>query len=399
MQRTTLWFAALVLLLLIPSCNQTSTSPSTPTKETLSVSENPINIARNNYKYISVTGGKGNYSVKSVSDSAIVQVTIPQNYDPRYVQSISLFGKNLGAVTIVIQDSAKTAEVSISVLVTTIASSPSSVKVEVGQIAYIYFSGGTSPYAVDVNSNFAIATVSFNFNSMEVTGVAEGTTSVVIRDNATPQNKVTIPITVIPRPRFTTAGQISFTSSKGNFSANGIAMDDIISVPPDGEGAGEWMATSINGNIGIIQGYKKKSATIVDIIAVYYLKKDFTPASLPIDSLIFKMDSAFVVFALNGDLTSQSADLYVLTSGIVTFKDLSTQHASGSFSGIGVMKRDDLIYPSNTVSVTEGLFDVPVLLDNPVSVSSVNKEDKRIKLFMDKIFQKEFQKWKLLKEQ
>ncbi len=397
MPRLSLWITVVLMLILSISCNET-TSPSQPSVPVLTASENPVTIARNYSKGIIVTGGKGSYRVKSMSDSSIVQVNFypSSQFSTQFSQTVSFLGKKIGTTKVIIQDSAKAAEVEITVTVAVIASTPSSVNVKVNRTAYVSFMGGTQPYAIEQNANAAIASIAFNNYSMNVSGVSQGTTSITIRDNSSPANKIVIPIVVTPEPQFTTAGKLSFTSTKGDFSVNGISVQNIVNAPVNSEGAGgSLIAYGYYGNYGSISAYKKKSQTIVDLVSIIYLKSVVSAGTLPIDSAMFKVDTASVLFVFNGDISSETADIYILNSGTVTFKDFTTQHATGTFNGNGVMTRNDVVYPGSSVNLTNGLFDVPILLEDSGMYSSITTKDVQVKKYIDKIVRKEIDRMKM----
>ncbi|MFA5832041.1 MAG: hypothetical protein WDA22_01060 [Bacteroidota bacterium] len=376
------------------SCNELSTSPSSSQGQLLTASENPVFVAQNYSTSVKVTGGKGTYRVKSITDSSIVQLFLyPTNPGTAsFAMYVNIQGMKLGTTKIVIQDSAKTAEVEIGITVVTFAASPSNVKVKVNRTSYVSILGGKKPYVIELNANPSIAAVTFDNYFMTVRGVAEGTTSVTIRDDSNPTNKVTVPIEVIAEPKFTTAGQITFSSNIGNFSANGI-YSIVNNLPASDEGAGGMIyLLGSSGNLCTITGYKKKSGTLFDAVTFGFLKKDLSAGTLAIDTNIFQIDTAIVMFIFNGDITTETGDMYRLTSGSLTFNTLTTQHATGTFNGSGVLFRNDVIIPGNNASVTNGLFDVPMLLEDPGLSPSVKNEDKRIKAFVQKMVEREFKR-------
>ncbi|MGD0591554.1 MAG: hypothetical protein ABSA44_12285 [Bacteroidota bacterium] len=360
-------------------------------KPQLTASENPVTVAVSWQKYITISGGQGPCSVKSVSDSSVVNASIDRFSYP-YGRTLSLLGTAIGTAIIVVQDSAQTAEIQISVTVATIAASPSNVTVQVQSSQYVSLQGGTYPYTIDQPTNSILADASVSGSSVYIEGVAPGSTTLVVRDNANPPNKVTISITVIPKPVLTTPGKISFTSSVGGFSADGILpdnLDNIAALPANSEGAGGTIYISSPGtNVGTIVGYKKHSQNIVDVVAIVFVKSNLSQGVLPIDSslALYGVDTALVEFVFGGDLNSQTADMYLMHSGTLTFTALSAQKATGTFSGAATLIRNDIPVAGSNTTVTNGSFDVPLLQDN-LGLTAQNLEQQRIIKFVQKIIE------------
>ena len=79
-----------------------------------------------------------------------------------------------------------------------LTANPSSITVQVGQNAQAQISGGTLPYEIQSPPNASIATAIIGGTStLVINGIGAGTTSVVVRDNSTPVQTLTMPITVI----------------------------------------------------------------------------------------------------------------------------------------------------------------------------------------------------------
>ena len=233
---------------------------------------------------------------------------------------------------------------------------------------------------------------------MNVQGIAQGSTSVVVKDNATPPNKVTISITVIPKTVFTTAGKISFSSNKGDFSVNGIFAENFITAAANSEGAGGQIIIELSSSFGYIIGYKKKSQNIIDIVSIVFVKKTLSQGTLAIDSSRnLGYDTAVVSIAFGADLNSQTPDSYVLHTGSLTFSVLNTQKATGTFSGAGTLIRNNVPVAGNTVSVTNGMFDVPLLVED-FGLANKSAEQERILGFAKKLIEKDLMKMKLNRE-
>jgi len=392
-----LFLASAILAIFSFSCEKSN--PVENGKPQLSASENPVTVAVSWQKYITISGGQGPCSIKSISDSSVVNASIDRFSYP-YGRSLSLLGTAIGTAIIVVQDSAQSAEIEISVTVAIIAASPSNVTVQVQGIKYVSLQGGTYPYAIDQPANSVLANANVSGSSIDIEGVAPGSTILVVRDNANPPNKVTISITVIPKPVLTTPGKISFTSSVGGFSANGILPDNIVAQPANSEGAGGLIYISSPGtNFGIIVGYKKHSQNIFDLVEIVFIKSNLSQGVLSIASSAGPngVDTAIVEFFLGEDLSSQTAGMYLMHSGTLTFTALSAQKATGTFSGAATLIRNDIPVAGSNTTVTNGSFDVPLLQDN-LELTVQNPEQQRIIRFVQKMIEYNLMKVKLTRE-
>lgn len=74
---------------------------------------------------------------------------------------------------------------------------PQNVSANIGQVTSTTISGGTAPYSIEIPPNTAIATATVSRNTLTVTGVASGETTVVVKDSSLPVKKVTVHITIV----------------------------------------------------------------------------------------------------------------------------------------------------------------------------------------------------------
>ncbi len=364
-------------------------------KPSLTASENPVTIALNNSKSISVTGGKGSYKIKSMTDSSIVQVNFYQQNtgSTQILQYVDFAAKKIGTTKIVIQDSAKTAEVEIIVTVAVIVSSPSTFSVKTQQAKSGYINGGTSPYKIIQPPNSAIATVTLSGSSITVTGISQGTTSVTIGDNSNPSNTVIIPLTVTIPPTFTTAGKISFASTIGDFQTEGIyGANNSNDIPNNDAGAGGFVTKySGSGNFGQMIGYKKKISSQYDIIALIFLKNSITPGTVSVDTGISNIQREIgnVVFGFNLVLNSETNPLYSFYSGDLTFSTFNEQTAEGNFKGKA--SRQGVV--GSDVTISQGLFSVPLIVEDGTNYST-SKESQKIFNQIEEIIKPQVDKMK-----
>ena len=395
--RLFLRFVIVITILSSLSCEKNN--PVVNGKSQLTSSESPVAVAAHWQKYITISGGQGSCSVKSVSDSSVVSASIDKFTAP-YGKSLSLTGEIIGTAIIVVQDSARTAEIELPVTVGAMAAYPANVTVQVQRTQYVSLQGGTSPFTIDQAANSSIANVTMSGSFIYIVGVASGLTTLIVRDNANPPNKATISITVTPKPVLTTPGSISFSSTAGDFSASGILPDDIVPQPANSEGAGGLMYIFSSGpNLAEIIGYKKHSQNIVDIVAIIFTKSILSQGVLPIDSsqTLNGSDTALVQFVFGGDLNSPTADTYLLHSGTVTFTALSVQRATGTFKGSATLIRNNFPVAGSIATVTNGAFDVPMLQNNLIPLAPTFEQE-RIKKFAQQAIEKSLMKMKLVKE-
>lgn len=383
-----LFLLTVILMLAVVSFSCNKSNPVALGTPQLTASENPVTVAIHWAKYLTISGGQGPCTVKSISDSSIITAAMDPFTSPTG-RSLSLSGKAIGTVKVVVQDSAKTAEVEVLVTVATMAASPSNVTVQVQRTQYVSIQGGTYPYTLDQQANSSVASVNLSSSSLYVDGVAAGSTSVVVKDNASPPNKVTIAITVVPKPALTTAGTISLTSSIGKISANGILtndLDKLPSLPSNSEGAGGSISLSSYGpSFTVIIGYQKKSQNTADIVEILLVRSSLSPGVVPIDSsrILWGADTAIVFFAYAADLTSNNIDAYIMHGGTLTVTALSAQRAAGTFSGTANMIRGNSPVAGTNIAVSSGAFDVPLLEENS-GPTIQSPEQLRIMKFMER---------------
>jgi hypothetical protein len=355
----------------------------------LTASENPVMITAFSSKSITITGGQGPYSIKSISDSSIVDAHMSGSPDQGW---LSLWGKALGTAAIVVRDSAQTAEVEISVTVAILAASPSNVTVQVQRTQYVSLQGGTQPYAIDEPADSVIAGVTLGSFYIIIKGNALGSTRLVVRDDASPPNTVTISIAVTPKPVLTTPGKISFSSGAGDFSAEGVLSDeelDLRSVPVNSQAAGGAIYTTLSGtNYGAIFGYWRRNQNTADAVVILFSKSNLSQGQVPIDTLPFTGDDkAIVEFVLGGDLNSDTPDTYLMHGGTFTFTALNSKKATGTFGGAATLTRNSVPVAGRNTSVTNGTFDVP-LLEEEIEPIAPNAERHRIAAFAERLIKR-----------
>ena len=379
---------SIFIILFLNSCSDSSsTGSSVPAFPVLTAQQTSVTIAVNYSRTVAITGGNGRSSVLSISDSSVISAYVFEPYviKGRTFQDVQIQSKKTGSATITVQDSAHSSKLTISVSVATMVTSPTAVKMRSGRNEYVSIMGGKKPYQVLTAPNSSVATVELTtYSSMYVYGMSQGTTSITIRDSSVPYDSIVVPVEVIADPKFIEQGSVSFTSTIGNFSATGVSVADLTIASLSGEGAGGWLNRSFYaGDFVTILAYRKIDLTKVDIIFITCMKGSLTTGTVAIDTSSDAVERAFVVFALNKDMNMVATDLYQLTSGSLMFSGLSENSAVGSFTGNGVLVKDEKFVPSSTVSVSGGVFNVPLLLQSDYE-APVTKEDRQLDRFLER---------------
>jgi hypothetical protein len=279
--------------------------------------------------------------------------------------TLSVTGVAAGSPSVIVKDNsspAKTVTVAITVTATATAltANPTSVSVVIGSTGTVTISGGTTPYTIQTTPTSSIATAAISGSTLSVTGVAAGSTSVIVKDNSSPAKTVTVTITVTTSGGgFTTAGSLSFTSDKGSFSANGIYN----SSPTTGSGAGAMILNSGGNNILMIYGFRVNSATSLDLTLIEFM--DSAPIATGSFSYPPTTGSKFVIVAyfpaFNPNDTSATRSFYSLSTATANISAVTSSNAQGTFSGNGMYYVNSIPNPSQTINITGGTFNVPVI--------------------------------------
>lgn len=155
----------------------------------------------------------------------------------------------------------------------------------------------------------------------------------------------------------TTAGTLAFNSDKGNFSANGVYNSNATS----GTGAGAFLQSSGSTNMLAIYAFRVNSPTSFDITLVQFL--DSSPISSGAYS--YPPSSAKMVMVnyfpnMNPNDTT-NVNFYSLSSVTANISALTSTNVQGTFSGTGMYYMNDAPNPSQTITLTGGTFNTPIL--------------------------------------
>ena len=333
----------------------------------LSVSIDTIRVVAgqtNSSTYVS--NGTSPYSIQTAPSSSIATATMSGSY-------VYVTGVAAGTTSIVVKDAttptAKTVTIPIKVTaaVTTLSATVNPVSVAVGGDQQTVISGGTSPYSIQTAPYSSTATASISGATVTVHGVAAGSTSMVVKDNSSPAKTVTISINV-GSGTFTTSGTLSFSSNVANFSATGIYNETSLT----GSGAGGYFSTTSGQNIVIVYGYKYNSSTSLDLVIVEYADASAIVAGTYSYPAATKMVLISYVPAMNPS-SSTFTDLYMLTSATSAISVITSSNAQGTFSGSGMFISNGTPDPSRTIAVTNGSFNVPLIVGTSLAKSTDDK--------------------------
>ncbi|MBW7887633.1 MAG: hypothetical protein H3C35_04615 [Bacteroidetes bacterium] len=394
----------LYLTLLIFSCEKSPTA----NEPSLFVSKNSFSVAVDEGYNVRITGGSEKYFIKSISDSSVVNAYIRgESYTLDGKRIVVMYGfiigKKVGSATITFQDSVNTKlQTKVFVTVEAMLADPPSLSLRVGRKKFIWIKGGTLPDSIVSFPNAYIATVTdFHSNSMYINGIAAGSTSITIKDNSNPPNLVTVPITVTPEPTFSIAGKISFSSTLGDFSVEGIYPNNTLANPPvNGNGAGGFILTTLDVNelwMSII-GVKKISASVHSITAILLNKNGYSTGTMSVDtSRTTNNNFAQIIYVPNWEnLDDNPVVTYVMYNGTLNLTAFNSQFAAGTFYGNAVKEifRDTPVKGSD-IKISDGSFSVPLITEDMSEIISPRPtKQKQYMHGVRKLLQKQIEKFK-----
>ena len=374
MHRSLRFLAAVFLSVVSVSCVDPS-SPASGGTVTMRSTYDQFMIPLFGFVNVPVYGGKGSAVIASIGDSSLVDA-VPgsrRRPDGSVARWVEVSGKRAGRTTITVRDSAHTAAMVLTAIVSEVAADPMTVSVMPGWSEYVTLSGGTEPYTVEKGTDNAVAEMSLSAPFV-ITGVRPGTTSFTVKDAAVPPHRVTIPVTVSSQSTPSDPGTLSFTSSHGTISMSGLLLGE------DGmertEGAGAILHSPSNQDDALnrmeMYSYRTRPNGNEDYCVLRMeTSQPLLPRVFPVTTnLYFPMDSVSVscYFDVHVGGIAESDTEWVLTSGYTVFTALSTTRVTGTFFGSGVgIDRYGRPLPGTTFTMTDGAFDMPVFYANASS--------------------------------
>ncbi len=202
--------------------------------------------------------------------------------------------------------------------------------------ATIVISNGTEPYSISDQPNTTIAEVQMTESrTLSIVSKSLGSTTVKVKDSSTPSKTVTISINVVAAYTSSVSGSLSFNSNRGDISISGIGSIEN-SAPTSGAGVialGEFSGSNTNLAVG---SYGYPSSGKVVMIS-------YQQGVNPNDSL--SMDRGYIL----------------ATSALANIETLSSSVIKGTFSGVGYYIDNGTPVPSQTINVTNGVFNAPIV--------------------------------------
>jgi hypothetical protein len=243
-----------------------------------------------------------------------------------------------------------------------------------GSDGHTVISGGTEPYSIMENSNSSVANAQMSVRELQVTAVSIGSTTIKVKDSSSPAKTVTVTVTVKNSYSSGTAGAVSFTSNRGNYSVNGVGEFGIY---PPVSGAGALAVQDFESLM--IFAYKVNSTTNLDIVLMgfesntsdysgtfYYpasgkiVYVSYFPGANPADSTFLQSG-----FLLNGSSTA-------------TMESITSSSMKGTFSGNGYYFSNGASNTSIGINLTNGSFNVPIIRTGLMADRSVQKNVARM---------------------
>jgi hypothetical protein len=336
-----------------------------PQATTMYLSPSSLNLTVGGYGTSTIYGGTSPYSMYSNSNSSVASATLLSGGGYMY---LSVNALSSGSTTITIRDNSPTMQfttltVTVSGSSSGLTATPSSAAVAVGYSTQVTVSGGTSPYSIQTSPNIYIATATISSSTVTITGVASGTTQVVVKDNSSPAKTVTIPITVTSGGGFTTSGSLSFSMLLNGVTTNWSASGIYNNSGTSGSGAGGLLYTGTTDQDVDVIAYKFNSSTSVDV-AVLNLTALGTISTG--DYLVVNSTgkSAYFIYMPNlkpYDTSSTFQDGYMLYSGKATVNSYSTTAIQGSFNGSAYYLTNLGPDMTKLPTISNGAFNVPVI--------------------------------------
>jgi len=335
---------------------------------------NSVTVVIGSNATVTINGGTTPYTIVTNPTSTVATATISGS-------TLSVTGVAVGTTSVVVKDNSsptKTVTVGITVTATAtgLTASPTSVSVAVGSASSATISGGTTPYTIQTAPSSSIATASISGATLSVSGVAVGVTSVVVKDNSSPAKTVTVSITVTSSSGgFSTAGSLSFSSDKGNFSANGIFDPNVTT----GSGAGAMVVSSGGSNTLTVYGFRANGTSYELVLAIFMDSAPIATGSYtypPTTGSKLVMISYFPAVKPNDTTDS----FYLMSSAAANISAMTSSNSQGTFSGSGMYYANGTLNPSQTISITGGTFNVPV-----IPVGSPDRVSKKIERIVKRI--------------
>ncbi len=244
----------------------------------------------------------------------------------------------------------------------------------VGSDGHSVISGGSEPYTVMENSNSSVANAQISVRELMITALSIGSTSVKVKDSSSPAKTVTVNVTVKTSYSSGTAGAVSLTSNRGNFSVNGVGEFGIY---PPVSGAGALAMQDFESLM--LFAYKVNSPTSLDIVLIGFESNTsdysgtfYYPASGKIVYI------SYFTGANPTDTTFLQSGFLLNASSTATMESITSTSMKGTFSGNGYYFSNGAYNTAVGINVTNGAFNVPIVRTGLMADRSVEKNVSRM---------------------
>ena len=236
-----------------------------------------------------------------------------------------------------------------------------------GGAARAVLTGGTLPYTITSSPNPTVALASLSHDTLTVTPVAAGSTSISIADSLgmLQDRVVTLGITVSGSTGSGYgSGTMTVSSTAGNRSFTGTG------VWPPAAGPSVLAVYDTVLRTLYMLGYQRVSGSHYDFVLMYVLM----PTGVTTGTYEVGQYSAFQV-GYNADTTYTDTTAYAGESGNVVISSVSGLNAMGSYSGTASLNGATAIAMSGTLNVTFVVGRAPMTSaeDRPSTVGVVRK--------------------------
>lgn len=223
--------------------------------------------------------------------------------------------------------------------------------------ASIVISNGTEPYSVVEQPNTTIADAQLTEGrTLMIVSRSLGSTVVKIKDSSTPSKTVTISISVIAAYTTSTSGSLSFNSNRGDISMSGIGS---IGNNAPTSGTGVIALSEFDGTA--VYAYSVNSPISIDLVVMYFR----STTNLAVGSYGYPSTGKVVMITYQqnvnpNDSLSMDRGYILATSATANIETLTSSEIKGTFNGTGYYMDNGTPVSSQTISVTNGLFNAPI---------------------------------------
>lgn len=233
-----------------------------------------------------------------------------------------------------------------------------SLKLLAGAEASVVLSGGTLPYVIVSQSDPAVASASLDSRTLLISAGALGTATIKVRDSAPTPKSLDVTVTVVSSYTTGIAGSFQFQSDRGAYSVSGVGSIGA-AAPPSGSGV---VALSDYDGLVVI-AYTVVSPSRYDMASILFLdSKSIAPGDYTYPTAGNRQVQ--ISYMPNQDPTDTSDTFtgYILAnSGFASVTAMVNGAVSGTFSGNGFFVNRDTVKSAQTIQVTGGQFDCPVI--------------------------------------